>query len=87
MSKLNTVCLALVVLLFSPSHKHLQVAVSVHVGDGYAIVELGGVVVVVGRKDGFGDGGEHGLRSLSRGDGRQEQNQPQQHGRLEGEKR
>lgn len=72
---------------FSPSHKHLQVTVSVDIGDGYSVVELVGVVVVVGRKDSFGYGGEHWLRSLSGGDGRQEQKQPQQHGRLEGEKR
>lgn len=71
---------------FSPCYKHLQVSVSVYIGDGHAVVELGGVVVVVGRKDALGYSGKHGLRSLSRGDGRQEQDQPQQHPRLKGEK-
>lgn len=71
---------------FSPCYKHLQVSVSVYIGDGHAVVELGGVVVVVGWKDALGYSGKHGLRSLSRGDERQEQDQPQQHPRLKGEK-
>lgn len=40
---------------FSPSYKHLQVSVSVYVGDGHAVVELGGVVVIVGMEDALGD--------------------------------
>lgn len=71
---------------FSPSYKYLQVSVPVHVGDGHAVVELSGVVVVVRREDGPGYGREHGLWALSRGVGRQEQKQqPQQHPHLRAE--
>lgn len=39
---------------FSPSYKHLQVPVCIYISDSHTIVELGGVVVIVGRKDGLG---------------------------------
>lgn len=69
---------------FSPSYKHLQVSVCIYICDSHTIVELGGVVVIVGRKDGLAYSREHGLRSLSRGERRQEQDQPQQHPHLKG---
>lgn len=72
---------------FSPSYKHLQVSISIYVSDGHAVVELGGVIVIVGMEDALGDSWEHGLRSLSWGDGRQEQNQQRQHPHLKGRKR
>lgn len=40
----------------SPSYKHLQVPVSIYISDSHTIVELGGVVVIVGRKYGLGYG-------------------------------
>lgn len=69
----------------SPSYKYLQVSIPVHISDSHAIVELGGVVVVVWRKDGLGYSWEHGLWPLSHREDGQEQNQPQQHPYLKGE--
>lgn len=63
----------------SPRHHDLEVTVGIQVGDGHAVVELGGIAVVVRRQEAVGDGCKHGLAALGAlaqpGQGQQAQRQ------------